>query len=403
MPYIQRHAKQTLMKMLSQFKVVLVTGPRQVGKSTLLQNELKNFEYVTLDDMAELEQARSDPALFFKNHSLPVVIDEVQYAPELFRYIKFLVDKSDAKGQICLTGSQTYSLMQNVSESLAGRIGILELQGLSLREKQKVNFFEPFVPDSDYIQNRLENLVQYNDIWNDIFYGSMPEMANKEIDWNFFYRSYVKSYIERDVRNLMNIKDETLFYKFMVALAARTGCLFNAADIANSTGVSLKTIQNWISVLEASGIIFFLRPYENNILKRTVKTPKIYFNDTGLVCYLVGWDNPKVAQNGAMAGELFETFVISEIAKTYFNSGADLRSLFFYRDSNQKEIDLLISKNGSLFPVEIKKSAQVSISMAKNFPAVKLLNEIQTGTILCQCDKKMFLSETVQALPLEFV
>ena len=403
MPYIQRHAKQTLMKMLSQFKVVLVTGPRQVGKSTLLQNELKNFEYVTLDDMAELEQARSDPALFFKNHSLPVVIDEVQYAPELFRYIKFLVDKSDAKGQICLTGSQTYSLMQNVSESLAGRIGILELQGLSLREKQKANFFEPFVPDSDYIQNRLENLVQYKDIWNDIFYGSMPEMTNKEIDWNFFYRSYVKSYIERDVRNLMNIKDESLFYKFMVALAARTGCLFNAADIANSTGVSLKTIQSWISVLEASGIIFFLRPYENNILKRTVKTPKIYFNDTGLVCYLVGWDNPKVAQNGAMAGELFETFVISEIAKTYFNSGADLRSLFFYRDSNQKEIDLLISKNGSLFPVEIKKSAQVSISMAKNFPAVKLLNEIQTGTILCQCDKKMFLSETVQALPLEFV
>ncbi|MBO4440435.1 MAG: ATP-binding protein [Spirochaetaceae bacterium] len=403
MPYIQRHAKQTLMKMLSQFKVVLVTGPRQVGKSTLLQNELKNFEYVTLDDMAELEQARSDPALFFKNHSLPVVIDEVQYAPELFRYIKFLVDKSDAKGQICLTGSQTYSLMQNVSESLAGRIGILELQGLSLREKQRVNFFEPFVPNSDYIQNRLENLVQYNGIWNDIFYGSMPEMTNKEIDWNFFYRSYVKSYIERDVRNLMNIKDESLFYKFMVALAARTGCLFNAADIANSTGVSLKTIQNWISVLEASGIIFFLRPYENNILKRTVKTPKIYFNDTGLVCYLVGWDNPKVAQNGAMAGELFETFVISEIAKTYFNSGADLRSLFFYRDSNQKEIDLLISKNGSLFPVEIKKSAQVSISMAKNFPAVKLLNEIQTGTILCQCDKKMFLSETVQALPLEFV
>ncbi|MBO4728137.1 MAG: ATP-binding protein [Spirochaetaceae bacterium] len=403
MPYIQRHAKQTLMKMLSQFKVVLVTGPRQVGKSTLLQNELKNFEYVTLDDMAELEQARSDPALFFKNHSLPVVIDEVQYAPELFRYIKFLVDKSDAKGQICLTGSQTYSLMQNVSESLAGRIGILELQGLSLREKQKVNFFEPFVPNSDYIQNRLENLVQYNGIWNDIFYGSMPEMTNKEIDWNFFYRSYVKSYIERDVRNLMNIKDESLFYKFMVALAARTGCLFNAADIANSTGVSLKTIQSWISVLEASGIIFFLRPYENNILKRTVKTPKIYFNDTGLVCYLVGWDNPKVAQNGAMAGELFETFVISEIAKTYFNSGADLRSLFFYRDSNQKEIDLLISKNGSLFPVEIKKSAQVSISMAKNFPAVKLLNEIQTGTILCQCDKKMFLSETVQALPLEFV
>ncbi len=389
--------------MLSQFKVVLVTGPRQVGKSTLLKNELKDFDYVTLDDMSELELARTDPATFFKNHSLPLVIDEVQYAPELFRYIKLIADKNDQKGQICLTGSQTYTLMQNVSESLAGRIGILELQGFSLREKYGVNFFSSFSIDEDYVKSRRLCLKKYENIWYDIFIGSMPEMFNDNVDWDLFYRSYVKSYIERDVRNLMNIKNESLFYKFMVALAARTGGLFNAADIANSVGVTLKTIQSWISVLEASGIIFFLHPYENNILKRVVKTPKIYFNDTGLVCYLVGWDNPKVAQNGAMSGELFETFVISEIAKTYFNCGKDLRSLFFYRDSNQKEIDLLLRTGELIYPVEIKKSAQSSLSMAKNFPAIRQLKSLQAGTILCQCEKQMFLTQDIQVVPLEYI
>lgn len=389
--------------MLSQFKVVLVTGPRQVGKSTLLKNELKDFDYVTLDDMSELELARTDPATFFKNHSLPLVIDEVQYAPELFRYIKLIADKNDQKGQICLTGSQTYTLMQNVSESLAGRIGILELQGLSLREKYGVNFYSHFSIDEDYVKSRKLCLKKYENIWDGIFTGSMPEMFNDNVDWDLFYRSYVKSYIERDVRNLMNIKDESLFYKFMVALAARTGGLFNAADIANSVGVTLKTIQSWISVLESSGIIFFLHPYENNILKRVVKTPKIYFNDTGLVCYLVGWDNPKVAQNGAMSGALFETFVISEIAKTYFNCGKDLRSLFFYRDSNQKEIDLLLRTGELIYPVEIKKSAQPSLSMAKNFPAIRQLKSLQAGTILCQCEKQMFLTQGLQVIPLEYI
>lgn len=230
----------------------------------------------------------------------------------------------------------------------------------------------------------------------------MPEMINNDVDWDLFYRSYVKSYIERDVRNLMNIKDESLFYKFMVALAARTGGLFNAADIANTIGVTLKTVQSWISVLEASRIIFFLHPYENNILKCVVKTPKIYFNDTGLVCYLVGWDNPKVAQNGAMSSELFETFVISEIAKSYFNCGKDLRNLFFYRDSNKKEIDLIIKNGELLFPVEIKKTAQPSISMAKNFPAIRQLQMLQNGTVLCQCEKQMYLTEDVQVVPLEY-
>ena len=401
--YFKRHITDTLKKMLVQFKVVLLTGPRQVGKSTLLKNELKNYEYVTLDDMQELELARTDPALFFKNHKLPLIIDEVQYAPELFKYIKFLLDKDESKGQICLTGSQTYSLMHNVSESLAGRIGILELQGFSVREKLQNDFLDYFIPNAEYIQSRSENKNQIDDIWQYIFRGSMPELSDSSLDWDFFYRSYVKSYIERDVRNLMNIKDESLFYKFMVALASRTGCLFNAADIANTIGVSLKTIQSWISVLEASGIIFFLRPYENNLLKRVVKTPKVYFNDTGLVCYLVGWDNKKVAQNGAMAGELFETFIVSEIVKSWINQGKDLRNLFFYRDGNQKEIDLLIKKNDDLYPVEIKMTGSPSISMAKHFPVLKEIKQIQNGTILCQCEKHLFLSDSIQILPVDFI
>ncbi len=403
MTYIPRHISSTLKQMLNQFKVVLVTGPRQVGKSTLLKQELKDYEYVTLDDMAELDLARNNSSLFFKNHNLPLIIDEVQYAPNLFRQIKLIIDKNELKGQICITGSQTYELMQNVSESLAGRIGILELEGFSIRETLGIDFKKSFITSDEYIQERKEKLVSYNSIWNFIFRGSLPEMQNQDIDWQLFYSSYIKSYIERDVRNLMNIKDESLFYKFIVALAARTGMLYNAADIANTLGVSLKTIQSWTSILEASGLIFFLRPYENNLLKRAIKTPKIYFYDTGLVCNLVGWDSPKVAQNGAMAGELFETFIISEIVKTYLNAGMDKRNLYFYRDGNQKEIDLIIHRNATLYPIEIKMTVSPSIGMAKHFPVLKQMNNMHTGTILCQCDKNLFLSENVLCLPIEYI
>ena len=401
--YYKRHITDTLKQMLAQFKVVLLTGPRQVGKSTLLRTELQGYEYVTLDDMMELELAKTDPALFFKNHRLPLIIDEVQYAPELFKYIKFLLDKDSSKGQLCITGSQTYSLMQNVGESLAGRIGILELQGLSVRERLEIDCNDFFIPNSEYIAGRAESKKPIGDVWEYIFRGSMPELSDTSLNWDFFYRSYVKSYIERDVRNLMNIKDGTTFYKFMVALASRTGGLFNATDIANTIGVSLKTVQSWVSVLEASGIIFFLRPYENNILKRVIKTPKVYFNDVGLVCYLVGWDNKAVAQNGAMAGALFETFVVSEIVKSWINKGLDVRNIFFYRDSNKKEVDLLIKRNATIFPIEIKMTATPTVSMARHFPVLEEMDNMETGTILCQCEKNAFISSTVQVLPIEMI
>ena len=331
------------------------------------------------------------------------MIDEVQYAPELFRYIKFLLDKSEEKGQICLAGSQTYALMKNVTQSLAGRIGILEMQGFSTREKLGIDFFDAFVPKDKYLDARGKFLVPCGDIWTLIHRGTMPALNDASANWNFFYGSYIKSYIERDVRNLMSIKDENLFYKFIVALASRTGCLFNAADIANTIGVSLKTVQSWTSGLEASGLIFFLRPYESNLLKRAVKTPKIFFHDTGLVCYLVGWDNPKVLQNGAMSGEIFETFVIAEIVKSWCNCGLDLRNLFFYRDTNKKEIDLIVREGANLFPVEIKHSANPTTSMAKHFPSLDALSGIQNGTILCRCERPLWISENVRTVPIDFL
>lgn len=405
MQYIERHIEHVLLAMMNQFKVVLVTGPRQVGKSTTIKHILPSYEYVSLDDMRELEMAKTDPGLFFKNHTLPLVIDEVQYAPELFRQIKLICDKTDLKGQICLTGSQTYLLMQNVSESLAGRIGILEMQGMSARELNGVSFDAPFIPTNSYIDERKKALKPYNHIWSYIFRGSMPELCDSKINWSMYYRSYVQSYIERDVRSMMNIKDVHVFYKFMVALASRTGMLFNAQDIANTIDVTIKTVQSWISILEASGIIYFLHPYENNILKRTTKKSKIYFYDTGLVCYLVGWDNEEVAKNGAMSGALMESFVVSEIAKSYLNSGKDMRSFFFYRDRNQKEIDLLIYHSGSLYPVEIKSTTHPKAEMAKNFTVLKNTEfvSIQSGTILSQVDRIITLSDKLRAIPIEYI
>lgn len=391
--------------MLSQFKVVLVTGPRQVGKSTMIRHTLPEYEYVALDDMVELSLAKTDPGLFFKNHQLPMIIDEVQYAPELFRQIKYICDRSEKTGQICLTGSQTYQLMQNVSESLAGRIGILEMQGMSVRELYDIPFYESFVPSETYIAQRKAYLKPIGNVWHHIFRGSMPALCDPSVNSVMFYRSYVQSYIERDIRTLLNIKDIHVFYAFMVALASRTGMLFNAQDIANTVDVTIKTVQNWISLLEASGIIFFLRPYENNILKRTIKKNKIYFYDTGLVCYLVGWENETVARNGAMSGALFETYMISEIAKSYLNCGKETRSMFFYRDRNQKEIDLLILQSDQLYPLEIKSTTHPRLEMAKNFSVLKEteLVHVQTGTILCQIERDYVLSDRLQALPVAFL
>ena len=305
---------------------------------------LPEYEYVTLDDFTELALAQSDPALFFKNHPLPVIVDEVQRMPDLFLQIKLLADNSKEKGKIILTGSQSYKLLSKAADSLAGRVCIINMSSLSLREKFGIAFNKEFLPTPDYIKARKKSVKQYENLWNHIWRGSLPELADKSIEWEPFYRSYIRTYLDRDVADLINAKNLVKFHNFMQCIAARVGELFNADSLARDVGVTSKTISEWTSILEASGVIKLLHPYEKNVSNRAVKTPKIYFMDTGLVCFLVGWSAPQVAMNGAMSGGLFENFVVSEIIKSYYNAGHETENIYFYRDKDKKEIDLLIEK-----------------------------------------------------------
>lgn len=399
--YLERHISEYISRMRKQYKVLLLTGPRQVGKSTMLQHMYSNdYSYVVLDDYLELETAKNDPALFFKNNRMPVIVDEVQRAPELFMQIKYIVDKSEDKGEVILTCSQSYRLLSNVSDSLAGRVCIIDISSLSMREKQQISFNVPFIPTEKYIDERSRNLQRMDDIWLHIHRGSMPELIDEEIEWEPYYRSYVRTYLERDVAELINTKNLLKFSSFMRCLAARTGELINYSALSNDIGVSVKTVQEWTSILESSGIIRLLRPYEKSISNRSIKTPKVYFMDTGLVCYLVGWNNRTVAMNGAMSGSLFETFCISEIIKSYYNAGFDTQRLYFYRDRDQKEIDLVIENDGIVYPIEIKKSGKPSLDMTKHF---NVFPKIGRGCILCQCEKPYYLKDDVIALPIEYV
>lgn len=404
--YIKRAMEAVIAQANTMAKVILITGPRQVGKTTMLQERYgSEYEYITLDNYSDLRLAKEDSQLFFKQYPFPIIIDEVQYAPELFRAIKLEVDKVKQKGLVYLTGSQAYHLMKNVSESLAGRVMIFELAGLSLRERFQITYNHAFIPSQSYLQERKADLKPYEAIWEIIHRGAMPELQDPTIRWDWYYRDYVKSYIERDVRDLITIKDETKFFQFLVSMAARSGQLMNYQDIASDIGVSLKTIQNWSSILEASGIIKVIQPYFNNALKRAIKTPKVYFMDTGLLCYLIGWNTPKSAMNGAMSGNIFETFVMSEIIKSFLNEGKDIRNLFYYRDKDKKEIDLIIKEDQILYPVEIKMGAQIRKDWIKNFHVLEKNTEIEVapGIVICQCDQETYITEKYKAIPIEYI
>ena len=392
--------------MKNQFRVLLITGSRQVGKSTLLKEKLlPEYEYVTLDEFTELSLAQNDTALFFKNHPLPVIIDEVQRAPDLFLQIKLLADNSKEKGQIILTCSQSYRLLSKAADSIAGRVCIINMTSLSLREKLSIDFNREFLPTADYIESRKKSIIPYDNLWNHIWRGSMPELADESIEWEPFYRSYIRTYLDRDVADLITTKNLVKFHNFMQCIAARVGELFNAESLARDVGVTNKTITEWTSILESSGVIKLLQPYEKNVSNRAIKTPKIYFMDTGLVCFLVGWTSSQVAMNGAMSGGLFENFVVSEIIKSYYNAGHETEKIYFYRDKDKREIDLIIEKDNTLYPIEIKKSARPGIEMAKHFPVLSKLAGISVGQgcIICQCDKSSYLSDDVVALPIEYI
>lgn len=399
--YISREIEATVDRMLKQGKVVLVTGARQVGKTTMLREHLgDSFNYVTMEEPAAYTQAKSDAVLFFQSHELPIIIDEIQRVPELFSPIKWIVDQSAQKGRIVLTGSQTYHLMKGVSESLSGRIRILEMPGLSLRElAPDLNEPRKYVPSEVKVGG--ESGLANGDLWRHIHRGSMPELQDPDIDWDIFYSDYVRTYLERDVRDLVNVKDEAKFYNFMVACAARSGQLLNATDIGNAVDADHKTVTAWLSVLQASGIIRIVEPFFPNVEKRLTKTPKIYFMDTGLVCHLTRWTTSEQLRSGAVAGHVFETFVVSEVLKSYMNAGANLHDVWFYRDSKKREIDLVIQDGHTLHPVEIKTSALVRKDAIKNFSCLEGMPDFEVGFghVICQTQEPYLLAENVQAVP----
>ena len=403
MNFYQRQMQPLLQNLIQQFPTILVTGPRQVGKSTLLQHIGEDYQYVTFDDPLLLNQARNDPTLFMLNHSGKLILDEVQYAPELFSSLKLAIDKQKTSGLFLLSGSQAFQLMQNVTESLAGRIAVLKLQGFSLREIQQLDFYQPFVPNREYIVAREKHFKPVENIWEMIHRGYMPRLYEQEINWEIYYSSYVSTYIERDVRALTNISSITDFTRFMVAIAARSGELLNYSNVAQEVGVSVDTIKRWTTILETSGIIYLLKPYSNNHLKRAIKTPKVYMLDTGLMAWLTKWLTPETIQQGAKSGQFFETFVVSEIIKSFYNNGIE-PPIYYYRDTNQKEIDLLIEYHRTLYPVEIKTSASPDKKMAKAFGILKEnLPEaeitIGNGVIINQYPQKLWLAEELVALP----
>jgi uncharacterized protein len=403
--YYTRHIEKKIIEAKAMFKVLLITGPRQVGKTTTLKHLFKDsYHYVTLDDITELELAKEDPKLFFMNHQMPLIIDEVQLAPNIFHEIKRLVDMSDSYGQIILTGSQTFHLMERITETLAGRIGILEFQGLSLREIDQDGFDSPFIPDSDFLDRERKQGTQ--DLWGIIHKGSMPELYKKdEIEWQLYYASYVRTYIERDVRSLLNVKSLDVFSKFITSVAARTGSVLNYSNISKDIGVDIKTVQSWTKVLEASGIILLVQPFSNNALKRMTASPMLYFLDTGLVSYLLKWTTKDTLQTGAMSGPILETYAVSEIVKSFKNKGINDLPIYFYRDKDMREIDLIIVDDNKLYPIEIRKTMNPTKSMIKNFSVLKAASGfvVENEMILCLIDRKTYLDHSTVAFPIKSI
>lgn len=397
--YIRREIESTIDAMLTQGKVVLITGARQVGKTTVLKEHLGgSFSYVSMENPRDYLLAKQDAVLFFDSHELPLIVDEVQRVPELFSPVKWIVDQSDQKGRIVLTGSQTYHLMKGVSESLAGRIRIIEMPPLSLRELiGSASSPHPYVPARITEPKHVKGL----DIWSVIHRGSMPELQDSSVDWDSFYSDYVSAYLERDVRDLINVQDEAKFYSFMVACAARSGQLLNATDIGNAIDVDHKTVKAWLSVLQTSNIVRVIQPFWPDVDKRLSKTSKIFFMDTGLVCHLTRWTTPEQLRNGAVAGHVFETFVVSEVLKSYMNAGANLRDVWFYRDAKKREIDLVIQDGHVLHPVEVKTAATVGSDAVKNFGCLDRLSdyEVGFGHVVCQTDEPYLVTRDVQAVP----
>ncbi len=385
MKYISRNLETVVSQLTNEYPVILVTGPRQVGKTTMLKKlmENSNRSYVSLDDLSARNLAKSDPELFLQLYKPPVLIDEVQYAPELFTYIKIHVDKNHKPGEFWLTGSQVFKLMRGVQESLAGRVAVLSMTTLSQAEISDRDM-TPFVVDLQKLSKRERITTDAHGIFTRIFKGSMPAIVSgANTNSQIFYSSYLSTYIERDVKELAESIDSLKFLRFMTAVAARCGQMLNVAEVARDADINQQQAKAWLNVLETLGIIFYLRPYSNNLLKRLVKTPKLYFYDTGLVCYLTKWSSAETLESGAMNGAILENYVVSEIAKTYLNCGQE-PFMYYYRDKDAKEIDIVLEHDGVLNPIEIKKTANPGTELTKVFALLdKASVHRDKGAIIC--------------------
>lgn len=404
MAYIKRDIENKIIALSKEYSCILITGPRQVGKTTVLKQLMDDDrEYVTLDDMEERSLAKRDPAMFLQMHSTPIMIDEVQYAPELFSYIKIQIDNGAAPGTYWLTGSQAFKLMELAQESLAGRVAILHMPSLSQHEIHGTGECKPFTLDLGALKareatNALADIFQiYERIWN----GSMPGfVSGKFTDRDVFYSSYLQTYIDRDVKEQVQLADPLLFRDFVRAAACRAGQMLNVHDIAQDVGVSDDTVKRWLQVLEKSDVIFYLRPYSNNLLKRTVKTPKMYFFDTGLVAYLTRYSSPEILANGAINGAILENYVVSELLKSYHNNAKECL-LWYYRDSNSNEIDMVIESDGMLHPLEIKRSVNPGNELIGAFTHLDKASVPRgNGAILCMRPKLSALNSENFIVPI---
>ena len=389
--YITRHMEKPVMELNEQYPVLLLTGPRQVGKTTMLEHlievEGKGRKKVSLDDLTLRELAKTDPKMFFQLYQPPLLIDEVQYAPELFPYIKIMVDERHQPGDFWLTGSQLFKMMEGVQESLAGRVALLHLSLPLLSERQNGR-----------------QMLNTPEVFQHIHQGGMPALVTGTYsNASIFYSSYIDTYMERDVRRLSNDIDSLKFLRFLRSVAARTSQQVNYKGIADDAEIDQTTAKNWLHVLEALGIIFLLEPYSNNVLKRTVSTPKLYFYDSGIVCYLTRWSSPETAMEGAMSGALLENYTVAEIIKTYQNAGQE-PFLYYYRDKDAREIDLILERDGKLFPIEIKKMASPPKKLTKVFDLIdKSPLQRGTGAILCMADQLGAFDQNNLIVPISLI
>lgn len=409
MTYISRAIEKTFLAAVRDFKVVLVTGPRQCGKTTMMkkmaEDENRGRKYISLDDFATRKMAVESPNLFLQVYKPPVFIDEVQYAPQLFSYIKMYVDEYQQPGDIWLSGSQIFKLMENVQESLAGRVGILKMNTFSQAEIEEVES-SPFRPEIEYLIARGENRkkIEMPELYERIFKGSLPDVVQHELSSrDRLYSSYIATYIERDVREISGIIDSLKFYDFVTATAAHIGQIINFRTIADAAGISVQTAKEWMQILERLGIIFFLHPYTNNLLKRTISKPKLYFYDTGLAIYLTRWSDSITLMNGSFNVAALENFVVSEIVKSYYNAGEE-HYINYYRDKDAKEIDIVREINNTVYPMEIKKTGLPDARITKVFSVLENKGKtVAPGIVLCTAQNISTLGKGNYVVPIAFV